>query len=161
VTPLDLVEAVGGILQVIRGKAIAPTKTSAGPVLALWRALEYPELAQFRADVELVAEAAHNCPHPIFAREIRAEDWPEGTDRQWNEANVCRQAPKPPSSGATWDRRLEVAREWASAGRPAEGWGGPPRAPPRGAYRPSQPVDEEPPTFEELQAWDRERRTAK
>ena len=70
----------------------------------------------------LLAEAARQCPAPIFARDLRAEDWPTGKDRSRIVAAVCRLTPSSSSSGATWLERLEVAEAWRLAGRPLTGW---------------------------------------
>lgn len=102
---------MGGILQAIRGKP-GVSATAAKPVLALWRALERPPLTGFVEDVKLVASAAHSCPHGLFARDIRAEGWPEGTPRQRDPATICVQK--------RWDARLQAARDWVEDGKPGD-----------------------------------------
>lgn len=82
-------------------------KGDAKTVLALWSYLERPPLGAFAADVIAVIRAARpgGCPHRKFARDIRAENWPEGTDRHRDLESVLRHA--------RWADRLEMAREWA------------------------------------------------
>ncbi len=138
----ELVEGLARVLEVIRGRARLPTKTSAPPVLRLWAAmldeagavrelvaaeeLSPVELGLQVADLVrlgvLLAEAARDCPASIFARDLRAEDWPTGKDRSRIVAAVCRLSPSSTSSGATWLERLEVAEAWKLAGRPLAGW---------------------------------------
>lgn len=82
-------------------------KGDAKTVLALWSYLERPPLGEFAAEVIAVIRAAKpgGCPHRKFARDIRAEGWPEGTDRHRDLESVLRHA--------RWADRLEMAREWA------------------------------------------------
>lgn len=122
-TPEQLVEACSGVLSVIKGRAYGvPSAPSVKPILALWRALEHQALDAFERDLSLVAAAARDCPHPIFAHDLRAVGWAGGKDRSTDTAAICRQAPGPGSQGATYPERLEVAREWDAAGRPASDW---------------------------------------
>ena len=81
-------------------------KGDAKTILALWSYLERPPLGEFAADVIAVIRAAKpgGCPHRKFARDIRAEGWPEGTDRHRDLESVLRHA--------RWADRLEMAREW-------------------------------------------------
>jgi hypothetical protein len=92
--------------------------TDAPVVLALWRADGRREPGAFAQDLVLVARAARWCPDPVFGREVRGEGWADGQDRSRKVANVCRQRPPAGSSGATWEERLVVARQWAAAGCP-------------------------------------------
>ena len=89
------------------GRDIAPksAKTLAAPVLSLLRALDWPDLATFEADALLLASAAQRCPEPLFARSLRAEGWPEGTDRSRSVRTLMVQD--------AWDERVEAARKWA------------------------------------------------
>ena len=93
-------------LEAIRQRPVSPERcgTDAKPVLGLWRALGKPDPAEFAAELALVAEAARECPAPLFARSLRAEGWAEGTDRSRSVATLCRREP--------WGDRLEAARAW-------------------------------------------------
>jgi hypothetical protein len=114
VSPLDLSATVCRIADDITGTTAPMHRrgTAAKPILALWRALDRPPLADFERDVRLVAEAARLCPEPLFARDIRAEGWTGGTDRQRDVSTLCVQA--------RWDERLRVATSWAEQGRTRE-----------------------------------------
>jgi len=81
-------------------------KGDAKTILALWSYLERPPLGEFAADVIAVIRAAKpgGCPHRKFARDIRAEGWPEGTDRHRDLSSVL--------VHQRWETRLEMAREW-------------------------------------------------
>lgn len=94
--------------------------TASKAVLGLWKAVGYPDLESFGRDLKLVAEAARDCPDRVFARDIRAEGWPDGTDRHRDLGTICRQD--------RWDVRLVTARAWDAAGRPTTV--APSRAPP-------------------------------
>lgn len=123
--PEAVLKAVSHVLEGIRGKLVPPTKTSGRPVLRLFGAmLEGNEdgLFEIRVQGRLIADACQHCPHPGFARDVRAEGWDGGTPRHRNVASVCRLAPKEGSSGLTWEERLEVAESWDAAGRPDGGW---------------------------------------
>lgn len=112
---------------------VLPSKcaTDAPLVLRLWRADGKRDPAEFAHDVVSVARAARWCPHPMFAREIRAEGWQGGTNRMRLVANICRQRPPEDSAGASWSERLDEARTWEAAGCPLtmgqapSGWQGP------------------------------------
>ena len=133
---LELVGGLSAVLEAVTGRVRPPTKTPAGPVLRLWSAmLDEPDavgdalgvsLALDLADLVrlsvLLANAARDCPASIFARDLRAEGWPEGTDRHRVPAAVCRLTPPARSSGADYLRRLEVAHRWHEAGRPLASW---------------------------------------
>jgi hypothetical protein len=84
------------------GRIVDPeAKTDATQVLALWTGLGKPDLAQFEADAEKVASAFHHSKDPIFARNVRAEGWKEGTDRSRSIATFC--------VLRSWEERLRVA----------------------------------------------------
>lgn len=133
---LELVGGLSAVLEAVTGRIRAPTKTPSGPVLRLWSAmLDEPDavgdalgvsLALDLADLVrlsvLLANAGRDCPASIFARDLRAEGWPDGTDRHRIPAAVCRLTPPPRSSGADYLRRLEVAHRWHEAGRPLASW---------------------------------------
>ena len=97
-------------IRLIRRKQPNPDRcgTDAKAVRSLWRSLGWQPPAEFLADVGLVADAAHDCPDPLFARDIRAEGWTGGTDRSSSVATVCVQD--------RWTARLDRARQWR-AGR--------------------------------------------
>ena len=119
--------ALGRALEGIRGKSGNVVESAARPVLRLWREMLVEgfevdaELAGLVEPVALIADACQRCGDPIFARDVRGEGWDRGRDRSRNIAAICRLAPKPDSSGATWQERLEVARAWDAIGRPS-GW---------------------------------------
>jgi hypothetical protein len=110
--PAQVVEGVTAIVSAIRGQPTVPAKTTAAPVLALYRAAEVPWPA-FVADALLVADAVHRCPERLFARDLRAEGWEDGTDRRRDVAAVLRHA--------RWQARLDAARAWDIKGRPTTG----------------------------------------
>ena len=58
----------------------------------------------------LIVAAMKHCPQQIFARDVRAETWPDGTDRStfWGTLIVQRR----------WSDRLSVAEKWDREGRP-------------------------------------------
>lgn len=56
-------------------------------------------------EVVLVAKAFHECSHPYFARDVRAEGWEGGTDRRKSLTTLLVQS--------RWDDRLEAAKEWS------------------------------------------------
>lgn len=93
------------------GKALDPAATTLPkPVLALLKALSWPELATFEADAAAVADAARRCPDPVFARHLRAVGWAEGTDRS--------RAPETIFVQERWDTRLDAALAWRARGCP-------------------------------------------
>lgn len=55
-------------------------------------------------ELVLVAEAFHRCPAPLFAHDVRAEGWPEGSDRRKQLGTLLCQR--------RWDDRLSAAQEW-------------------------------------------------
>lgn len=109
VSRAGLVRAVAEVLEVIQGRPGA-SATAAKPVLSLWKALEYPPLRGLVGDLRLIAEAAHDCPDRLFARDIRAEGWPDGVNREHDPTTICRHD--------RWDARLQAARAWEAAGKP-------------------------------------------
>ena len=102
------------IVETITGRPVQDphrvSKTHIQAINGLWRHDGRRPFAEFAGDLLLVAQAAHDCPWKLFARDIRAEGWPEGTDRQRSVPTVCRQG--------RWDERLEAAQRWAAAGYP-------------------------------------------
>jgi hypothetical protein len=81
--------------------------TAAKSVIGLWKALGSPPIDEFAADFVMVAEAAHRCPVGLFAKDIRAEGWAGGTDRQYDVSTIAVQA--------RWDVRVLVARQWKAS----------------------------------------------
>ena len=116
------------------GRDLVPerAKGAASAVLKLWKALGWPAPAEFVADACLVARAAHRCPHPLFARDIRAEGWDRGTDRRRVPSTILVQS--------RWDDRLAEALRWRDAGEPA---GAPHTAAPTRNGRPMAPTPDE------------------
>jgi len=122
------------------GRDIKPSqsKAAAKPILSLLRALDWPDMAEFVRHACLVARAARSCPHPMFARDIRAEGWDAGTDRRRRVTTLMVQD--------RWDDRLVEALRWREAGEPR---GAPrPRAGP--SRRPTAPTAEDWLTTESL-----------
>lgn len=116
--PAQVVEGVAAIVSAIRRTPTKPAKTTAAPVLSLWRALDETQTWDaFVRDALLVADAVHDSPDRLFARDVRAEDWEKGTDRRRDVSTVCTQA--------RWQVRLDTARAWDAAGRPAASQGAP------------------------------------
>ena len=107
ITRRELYQALAGCLEVVRQTLVVPTRTSVAPVLALMRAVgvtDRDSLSVFLGDWMLVARAARECPHGLFSRDLRAEDWPEGFDRSRSVATLAVQM--------RWDDRLVAAKEW-------------------------------------------------
>lgn len=111
--PMEIALAVKATAEVIvqRELDLPRMKSHAIAILNLWRHDGKRPLAAFLRDLRLVAEAAHECPEPIFARDLRAEGWTGGTPRQHSPASVCRHE--------RWEDRLHAAQRWHDAGRPA------------------------------------------
>jgi len=105
----DIVEAIVRCIGAVTEATVKPHRcaTSAKPVLTLWKALGYPPIAEFADDFVTVAEAAHRCPVGLFAKDIRAEGWADGTDRQHDVSTIAVQA--------RWDVRILVARQWKAS----------------------------------------------
>ena len=125
VEPLEVYGGLNRVLEELRGRLRKPSESASRPVLRLWReALEVEEAATLDELVDLVvllARAARDCPDPIFRNDIRGERedgtaWKKDTSR--TVSSVCRLAPKQNSEGATWEKRLEIARKWEDQGFP-------------------------------------------
>jgi len=128
VRALEVLGGLGQALEAIRGTSKVPSESASRPVLRLWReALEVgaaATLPELVALVELLAAACQEAPDHVFRNDVRGirqdgSSWKADTSRE--PGAVCRLAPKPGSEGATWERRLELARKWDAAGRPKEG----------------------------------------
>jgi hypothetical protein len=81
--------------------------TAAKSVVGLWSALERPDILEFAEDLCLVAKAAHECSHQLFARDIRGEGWQDGSDRSRSVDTICRR-------NKFFDR-LNAAKDWSGA----------------------------------------------
>lgn len=101
---IDSIEAITG-----RPPDPARCATDAKSLLSLWRAVGRPPPEEFARDVELVAMAARDCPDPLFARDVRAEGWPDGVDRHRSVATLA--------VHRRWNERLEAARRWQAQER--------------------------------------------
>lgn len=119
-------------------------KSSAGPVIGLWKGLGRPAPEVFLADLDLVARACRESPQGLFRNDVQGVRI-DGTrwrpDDSRHTAMVCRRSPPANSGGATWDDRLEAARAWEKLGFPTSPAPGQGAAPPkkgsdRGAYKP-------------------------
>lgn len=107
--PRELEAAFVRALREIRAEPVkaARASTAAEEVAKLWRALGRPDVHEFAGELSLVARAAQMSRAHLFARDVRAEGWPEGSDRTHEVATICRQRP--------WDDRLREARKWEEA----------------------------------------------
>ena len=114
VTRSALVAAVVACIAAVKAKPVNPDRcgTDAAQVLALWRKLERPPLDEFVADFTTVAKAAHHCPDPLFARDIRAVGWQGAKNREFDVTTIAVQA--------RWSTRLDTAQQWQAKQRPAE-----------------------------------------
>lgn len=82
-----------------------------GPtLLAFWESMGAPDLQAFGMELQLVADAFHACPDPLFARFVRSEGSPNFPNRKSSMTTLC--DPK------HWTDRLTAARLWDQAGRP-------------------------------------------
>lgn len=111
----QLLVAILDCAEAITGRRPAPDRagTVALQILSLWRHLGRPPLEELVASVRLVARAAHECPDALFARDLRAEGWADGTNRSRSVASVLRLQ--------RWDDRLEAATNWEARGSKAAG----------------------------------------
>jgi hypothetical protein len=109
VTPRHLEAVVVRCLREIRQAQVIPEKcaTAAAQVIGLWSAVGHPDVDEFADELVLVARAAQMSRELLFARDIRAENWPEGVDRTHNVDTICRRD--------KWDSRLQAAKRWAEA----------------------------------------------
>ena len=90
------------ILSALKGKPIESASRMAPKQLKNFRA----KTGATVDELVLVAEAMHRCPAPLFARDVRAEGWPEGSDRRKQLGTLLCQR--------RWDDRLSAAQEWRS-----------------------------------------------
>lgn len=79
--------------------------TDAREVLGLWRAIGQPPPADLASDLCAVIRWARSAPDRLAARDIRAEGWPDGTDRSRSMATLCRRD--------RWGERVTAAHRWA------------------------------------------------
>ena len=98
------------VLSVLRAKTVTRPSKMAAKDLKNFRSKTGATLEQ----VLLVAEAFRTCPHPLFARDVRAEGWEGGTNRSESIKTLLVQS--------SWDDRLTAAEEWSERGK-----GGPDR----------------------------------
>jgi hypothetical protein len=104
---------LNGIYCEIKGKEVGVCSRAAGQaILGLWRYLGFPELNLFESDAKIVAIAAHKCPDKRFSRDIRAEGWADGINREKVPSTVLRQD--------RFEMRLEIAKEWKENGMSEE-----------------------------------------
>ena len=88
------------VLSALKGKPIESASRMAPKQLKNFRA----KTGATVDELVLVAEAMHRCPAPLFARDVRAEGWPEGSDRRKQLGTLLCQR--------RWDDRLSAAQEW-------------------------------------------------
>jgi hypothetical protein len=81
------------------------SKGNGSEILKLWRGLGCPPTEEFKADLAVVAHAARECPEELFARDIRAEGWKDGTNRSLSVSTLC--------VLRKFEERLLVATKWA------------------------------------------------
>ncbi|MBL8616363.1 MAG: hypothetical protein JNM72_12180 [Deltaproteobacteria bacterium] len=134
--PLAAPWGPGGGAMAGEGRTIDPdAETLPKPVLALLRALRWPELQAFEDQAAAVADAAHRSPDPLFARHLRAIGWTGGADRS--------RAPQTIFVQEQWEERLDAALAWRDRGCPTALLvpGAPPRGDgPGGGARPPRPA---------------------
>jgi hypothetical protein len=90
------------ILSILKGREITKHSKAAPKQLANFR----KKTGATIDELVLVAEAFQRCPHDMFARWIRAEQWESGTDRSGMLSALLKQA--------NWDDRLEAAQAWTT-----------------------------------------------
>jgi len=84
---------------------------SDGPtLLAFWESMGAPDPIAFGMELQLVADAFHACPDPLFARFVRSEGSPNFPNRKSSMATLC--------DRKHWTDRLTAARLWDQSGRP-------------------------------------------
>jgi len=107
VAPRRLEAAVVRALREIRQMPVKADScaTAAHEVIGLWRALGTPDPDRFAGELVLVARAAQMSASRIFARDVRAEGWKDGTDRTYSIKTLC--------ARGRWDDRLREATRWA------------------------------------------------
>lgn len=104
-TGAEILAGVVAVLDVLRKDPCDPKrcKSEASHVLKLWKAEERPPWSTLLAEARLVARGAREGRHGIFARDIRAEGWENGTDRRYDVDTLCVQG--------KWRKRVDHARE--------------------------------------------------
>lgn len=107
-------EVAGRMLEAITGHAASVDGRRLPKAIAVFlEAFAGCEPAGLLSDVALVAEAARECPDPLFADEIRADGW-KGK-RDWS------RRPGTVLDPSRWFERLAAARAWDAVGRPGKG----------------------------------------
>ncbi len=127
----DLLDLAVRCVRAVRRTDVVPAyaKIDASPALELWAQLGHPDVAAFVDDFEAVAAAAHDCPAPLFANDLRAEGWAKGTPRQRSVKHVA--------NADVWSLRLDEARAWQAEREAAR----PPRTAPSATGDASGPPD--------------------
>jgi hypothetical protein len=103
---------VARVAEAVLGRPFIPKcgKTVGKEVLALWTSLGKPAPGDLASEMELIAEAAKDCPYPLFANDVRWEGRSDGVDRSRSVATLCVQR--------RFDERLAEAKRWTEAGKP-------------------------------------------
>lgn len=82
-----------------------------GPtLLAFWESMGAPDPLAFAQELQLVADAFHESPDPLFARFVRSEGSPNFPNRKSSMSTLC--------DAKHWSDRVTAARLWDQAGRP-------------------------------------------
>lgn len=106
---LALWDALARVVEATRGKVRRDSMaTDARALLGLLRELDWPSLPEWTEDAILVAGAMQTCPHPMFARDVRAIGWDGGVDRRHSVSTLV--------VHRRWADRLAAARAWVAAG---------------------------------------------
>lgn len=115
---LKLFGAVVECLRQVRQRQVDPKRcaSEARQVVNLWVALGKPDLDELVEDMTVLAEWARDADDHAASNDIRGvrangERW--GADRCRSVATLC--------SAARWQERVDLARAWATGGRPKEG----------------------------------------
>jgi len=98
------------ILSAVKGREVTTARKTAQAAIANF----IKKTGASVEEVELVARAFHKCPHPYFARDVRAEGWEGGTDRRKSLATLLVQS--------RWEDRLEAATEWQTTPAKSKGF---------------------------------------
>ena len=107
VTPIAFERAILDCIEAITAKRPNPErcKGDATQVVSLWMAAERPPLDEFVGHMRVVAKAARECPHVMFANDIRNEkDGARDGGRSRSVATLCRHG--------RWPDRKRAAHAW-------------------------------------------------
>ena len=126
----ELTEALGRACSAITGRRWCPDghdptgnghtpaslRSSGGegwPLYRLLRQRGWPPLALWLEQVKLVSRAARECPDPLFANNIRGDDWPSKSDSSRSIREIAKLG--------KWLEWLDAAQRWADGPQPNAG----------------------------------------